>query len=136
MRYKMCPFAIALVALPLTPVPTSAGTVETTVFEPCQVVDQAAYDAFEPRARLREPRIDSFGFEGEVRGPKDGLQVVQLQFGSTIAWFDSPAKAKVTHKETGQTLYFISPLRDGMPNSIRLVVSNGAVECGWPEKLR
>jgi hypothetical protein len=113
-----------------------AAPVSVNVVEPCQAVDEATYDAFEPKLRRREPRIDAFGFRGEVRAADDGLQIIQLDRGSGVAWFDAPAKAKLTHEASGETFFLISPLKPDHPNSMRLVFLEGKLECGWPMEIR
>ena len=129
----------SFIALSLASAVASAGQTEIKTYDPCEAVDQAAYDAFEPGLSVREPRLDSFGFRGEVRGPKDGLQFIQPQLGGAVAWFDGPAKAKLIRKETGETLFFISKVsaeRSESLNSLRLILSEGKIECGWPAELR
>ena len=129
-------FLRSLFALCLASSSATAATVELELYAPCEAVDEAAYNAFEPELSLREPQIDAFGFSGEVRGPKDGRVIVQLQFGSAVAWFDGPAKAKVTHKESGDIRYFISKVGAGKSDSLRLILAEGKIECGWPPQLR
>lgn len=126
----------SIAALSLASDLAAAAPVEVTVFEPCQAVDEAAYSAFEPKLRRREPRIDAFGFRGEVHAADDGRQFIQLDRGNGVAWFDSPAKAKLVHQASGETFFFVSPLRPDMPDSIRLIFSEGKLECGWPVELR
>jgi hypothetical protein len=113
-----------------------AAPVSVNVIEPCQAVDEATYNAFEPKLRRREPRIEAFGFRGVVHAADDGRQFIQLDRGNGIAWFDAPAKAKLTHEASGETFFFISPLRPDLPDSIRLVFEDGKLECGWPVELR
>jgi hypothetical protein len=67
---------------------------------------------------------------------EDGRIIVQLNFGSAVAWYKNPAKAKLTHKESGEVIFFVSHLREGQPDSMRLILENGKLECGWPAQLR
>ena len=113
----------------------AAEPTKVQTYPPCEAVSEAAYDAFEPSLRRRQPRIDAFGFTGEVRGEEDGRIFIQLQFGNAVAWFDGQAKAKLTRTETGETTFLISKTGDAKSNSLRLVLWDGNIECGWPPEL-
>jgi hypothetical protein len=113
----------------------AAEPTKVQTYPPCEAVNEAAYDAFEPSLKRRQPRIDAFGFKGEVRGEEDGRIFIQLQFGNAVAWFDGQAKAKLTRTETGETTFLISKTGDAKSNSLRLVLWDGNIECGWPPEL-
>lgn len=125
----------SVIALLLAEAGSTAEATKVQTYPPCEAVDQAAYDAFEPSLRRRQPRIDAFGFTGEVRGEEDGRIFIQLQFGNAVAWFDGQAKAKLTRTETGETVFLVSKTGDAKSNSLRLVLWNGKIECGWPPEL-
>ena len=124
-----------VIALLLAETASATEPTKVQTYPPCELVNQATYDAFEPSLRRRQPRIDAFGFTGEVRGEEDGRIFIQLQFGNAVAWYDGQAKAKLTRTATGETTFLISRAGDTKSNSLRLVLWDGRIECGWPPEL-
>lgn len=125
----------SLVALSLASDLAVAAPVAVTVFDRARP-SMKPHTRRSSRSSGGESRPNAFGFTGEINGPKDGRQFIQLDRGNGIAWFDGPAKAKLTHEESGETFYFVSPARPGLPDSMRLIFWDSKLECGWPEELR